>query len=275
MKHFQCLPIVALALSLIAITTDATAQNDVHSLTAQAGALNNPNTSRKDAEAGAKVFRAHCATCHGRNAEGFRGPNLTTGRFRHGSSDSRIFRNVLEGIPSTSMGGVYLPDTQIWQVITYIRSLSGTEDDIVVPGNPKRGREVFESKGECITCHTIDGKGGRRGTNLSSIGYQRSIAHLREAVLEPGKSISTKYRFVQIDLKKGDDIEGILLNEDTYSIQLMDEQENLMSIAKQDITEIIRPEMSLMPEYLDSFTNNELTDLIAYLHSLGEMDTDE
>jgi putative heme-binding domain-containing protein len=267
--------IIAIALSSTAAPPNAVAQNDVHSLTAQAGDVSNPHTSRKDAEAGAKVFRAHCATCHGRNAKGFRGPNLTTGRFRHGSSDARIFRNVLQGIPSTGMGGIYLPDTQVWQVITYVRSLSGAEDDIVVPGNADRGRKVFAEKADCTSCHMIDGAGGRRGSNLSLIGYQRSIEHLREAIMEPGKSISSKYRFIQVEMKKGEAYEGILLNEDTYTIQMMDANEKLVSIAKKDTSEIVRPDMSLMPDYAEAFTSNEVNDLIAYLHSLGEITTDE
>lgn len=263
------------ALALLALSPMATAQFEIHSLSAQAGITDNPYTTDEDADIGAKVFRKHCATCHGRNAEGFRGPNLTTGRFRHGSSDSRIFRNILEGIAGTGMGGVYLPDTQIWQVITYVRSLSGSREEVDVPGDPKRGRQVFEMKGECSTCHRVGTQGGRRGTDLSSVGWMRSVQHIREAILDPSKEIAATYRFVQLDMNKGDDREGIVLNEDTYSIQLMNEEESLVSIAKADITEIIRPQMSLMPEFLEVFTNQELTDLIAYLHSLHGEDADE
>jgi len=221
------------------------------------------------------VFRSHCATCHGRNAEGFRGPNLTTGQFRHGRSDDRIFRNILEGISGTGMGGVYLPDAQIWQVISYVRSLAGSGPNVTVQGDKNHGREIFENKGECITCHVVGAKGGRRGTNLTSIGWQRSITHLAEAIADPSKSISSKFRFVQIDMKRGEDVEGILLNEDTYSVQLMDGDENLISLAKEDIDEINRPKMSLMPEYADSLSDNELADLVAYLHSLKGVVTDE
>ena len=271
-REVMVVGIVGVAFGLCAVVS---AQNSVHSLSAQGGELANPRTSAEDIAAGAKMFRAHCATCHGRNAEGFRGPNLTTGRFRYGGSDTRLFRNILEGIPGTSMAGVYLPDTQIWQVISYVRSLSGTGEEIPVAGDPVQGQFVFATKGECATCHMVEGDGGRRGTNLSSIGWQRSVAHLRAAILFPGDSVDVKYRFVQVALASGDPIEGILLNEDTYSIQLMDEHENLVSVSKTDVTEIVRPDMSLMPDYLDVFTDQELTDLIAYLHSLGGVPTDE
>ena len=96
-----------------------------------------------------------------------------------------------------------------------------------------------------------------------------SIEHLRDSILQPSGAIAPKYRFVQLSMKRGEDLEGILLNEDTYSIQLMNGKEELMSVAKSDITEIFRPEISLMPDYLEAFSDKELTDLVAYLHSLG------
>ena len=252
----------------------ASAQNKVQSLAAQTGVLTNTYTSAEDVAAGAKVFRAHCSTCHGRNAEGYRGPNLTLGRFRHGDTDGQLFLNILTGVPGTSMGGVYLPDRQIWQIISYVRSLAGSKNDVPVPGDAGRGKAVFFEKGDCSTCHRISGTGGRRGTDLTEIGWLRSAKHLRESILNPSESVATNFRLVQIVLKQGEDIDGLLLNEDTYSIQIMDQYENLVSILKRDVKEIVKPNMSLMPEYEGAFTNQELTDLIAYLYSL-EGDTED
>ena len=75
-------------------------------------------------------------------------------------------------------------------------------------------------------------------------------------------------RLVQVILRNGDIIEGILLNEDTYSIQLMNETEELVSLSKAGVEEILKPQMSLMPEYDEAFTPKELNDLVAYLYSL-------
>jgi len=267
----------ALIAALVAVIAppSASAQNDVHSLTAQKGDYNNPHTSLEDIDEGLKVFRSHCASCHGRNAEGDRGPDLTRGKFRYAQSDAAMFRIILGGIPGTSMGGVYLADTQVWQVMSYIRSRAGDRERTIVPGDPAQGMKLFAEKGECTTCHRISGEGGRRGTDLSVIGWMRSPEHLRTALTDPSATIEPKYRLVQLFMKNGDLIEGIFLNEDTYTVQIMNETEDLVSIPKADVEEVVKPKMSLMPEFDESFTDSEVNDLVAYLYSLeGEMQND-
>lgn len=268
MRPVHSVGVSAVALVTLLFNQSAFSQTDVKSLAAQSGDLINRHTSPDDIEAGAKLFRSHCSTCHGRNAEGYRGPNLADGRFRHGQSDAALFKNILGGIPGTSMAGVYLADTQVWQIISYLRSFSGTRDRVSAPGDPQRGRIVYEEKGECSSCHIVLGQGGRRGTDLTRIGWQRSLEHILESILEPTNEIDVKYRFIHIFMSSGTVIEGILLNEDTYSVQLMDPEENLVSIYKSGISEIVRSEISLMPDYQDAFTDEELDDLVAYLYSL-------
>lgn len=268
MKTVYSVGFLLVAIATLFLNQSAFSQTDVKSLATQSGDLVNRYTSTDDVAAGAKLFRSHCSTCHGRNAEGFRGPNLADGRFRHGQSDAALFRNILGGIAGTSMAGVYLGDTQIWQVISYLRSLGGARENVFVPGNPQRGKIIYEEKGLCSTCHRISGQGGRRGTDLTFIGWQRSLDHMRASILNPSNDIDVKYRFVYVFMKYGKEIGGILLNEDTYSIQLLDEEENLVSIAKSGVREIVRPQISLMPDYLEEFTGEELGDLIAFLYSL-------
>ena len=265
---------LGLALMTVLAPMSAWGQAADHSLAAQGGAMVNPHTSLEDIASGAEVFRRHCATCHGRNAEGFRGPDLTRGPFRHGQTDTALFRNILQGIPGTSMAGVYLADTQVWQVMSYIRSLGGDRERIAVPGDPVQGMRVFAEKGDCATCHRISGQGGRRGADLSAIGWLRSPEHLRAALLNPSETVEPNYRLVQVILKNGDVVEGIFLNEDTYSIQLMNETEELVSLSKAGVEQVLKPHMSLMPEYEGAFTSKELNDLVAYLYSL-EGDPDD
>jgi putative heme-binding domain-containing protein len=270
-------PLAVLTLFILAagfaVAPPAAAQ--VQSLAAQSGALVNPHTAPEDAEAGAKSFRRHCSTCHGRNAEGFRGPNLTTGSFRHGNSDAALFRNILGGVGGTGMGGVYLPDRQIWQIISYLRSLSQTREEAPIEGDPVRGKALFLEKGECATCHRVNGQGGRRGMDLTEVGWRRSLDHIRAAILKPSEVIESRFRLIQMTRSNGETVDGLLLNEDTYSIQFMDENENLRSIYKSQLRAVYKPDLSLMPDYEGAFTKQELDDLIAYLHSLdGEPDHD-
>src|SRR5262249_7010763 len=112
-----------------------------------------------DRAAGEKIFRGHCAGCHGVNGTGGSGPNLTTGVFYHGSTEADLFRNISEGIPGTAMPDQFFSAAQIWQVVAYVRSISATPVRPKLNGNPKRGAQLFQEKG-CSGCHLVRGEGG-------------------------------------------------------------------------------------------------------------------
>ena len=155
------------------------------------------------------------------------GPDLTRGAFRHGSSDRALFRNVLTGIPGTDMTGIYRPDYQVWQVVSYVRSLSAKPAVIEVAGDVRRGAILYRSRGSCSGCHRLGGRGGRLGPDLSDVGWIRSPGHLEASLRTPGEVVDTDFRTVRVVHKDGSEVAGILRNEDTYSIQLLDEDENL------------------------------------------------
>ncbi len=246
----------------------AHAQENVASLTMQSGQESNPHTSDEDVEAGARVFRTSCALCHGAEGKGGLGPDLTRGVFRHGSSDRALFRNVLVGISGTDMTGVYRPDTEIWQVVSYLRSLSAGSEAVELPGNVAQGARIYRSRGGCPDCHRIAGRGGRLGPDLSDIGWVRSPSHLEAALRSPSEVIRSNYRAVRLVTKGGSTVQGLLRNEDTYSIQILDENEDLRAFMKADLESIEKPEESLMPAFDSFFTSREMQDLVAYLYSL-------
>lgn len=251
----------------------AFAQENVISLALQGNVEKNPYASDADVEAGAKIFRASCAICHGGDATGGRGPNLTRGTYRHGSSDRALFKNILTGIPRTGMPGIYRPDRDIWQAVTYIRSLSKNRKEIQLSGDPKRGRRLYLTRGSCSECHRINGEGGRLGPDLTNIGWIRSPEHLKTSLLKSSESVEDNYRTVRVATSDDIEVEGVLLNEDTYSIQLMDNLENLRSFMKSDVKTIVKPDVSLMPDFEGFFSPGELNDFVAYLYSLrGEGD---
>src|SRR6266487_4214707 len=90
----------------------------------QEAEVKNPHTTSVDVAAGARIFRSHCAECHGLKGEGGRGPNLTTGVFFHGNTDSDLMRNISDGIPGTAMPGVFFSPVQVSHLTAYVRSLS-------------------------------------------------------------------------------------------------------------------------------------------------------
>lgn len=237
-------------------------------LLAQTEEVRNPHASPKDIEAGAKIFRSHCAECHGLNGEGGRGPALTSGEFYHGSSDADLLRNISDGIPGTEMPGVFFSPAQVWQVVAYVRSLSEKGARESVPGDPASGARIFRGKGGCIACHLVRGEGGRQGPELSYIGSQRSAAHLRESILKPNARVEMEYWTARLRTVQGETIEGYVLNEDTHSIQLLDSKDRLLSIPKTALRELNIDQTSRMPSYEGKLSDQELDDLIAYLKSL-------
>lgn len=230
--------------------------------------LRNPKTSPEDVAAGGRIFRSHCAQCHGLNGEGGRGPDLTTGRFRHGASDGELLRTIMQGISGTEMPGIYMEEHQVWQIVSYVRSLSARGEARTLPGDPVRGERLFSGKGGCTACHMVNGAGGRRGPDLSDIGGLRSPEHLRTSLVEPGKQVPGRWWTVRVRTKSGGELTGFRLNEDTYSIQLLDENGALHSLLKENVGSIEVSKDSIMPAYGGMLTAEELDDLVAYLYSL-------
>jgi cytochrome c oxidase cbb3-type subunit III len=215
---------------------------------------------------GAKIFRSHCSDCHGLNGEGGRGPDLTRDNFRHGATDEALFRTITNGIPGTQMPVSYFPPDQIWQLVAYVKSLSHADNGAPVPGNAASGAKLFRKNG-CPTCHLAGGEGGRLGPDLSDIGSIRSPAYLRKAITDPNAESTAAYRAVRIVEKNGKHISGVRLNEDTYSIQIMDYQENLRSFLKRNLSELDVSKDSPMPAF-SRLPPVDLDDLTAYLCSL-------
>ena len=249
----------------LALVSPLAAQRRVASLDAQQGRTENPFTSTEDVAAGQTSFQSRCASCHGFDATGNRGPDLTRGVFRHGSSDRALFLNILNGISGTGMPSVRLSDKEMWQIVAYVRSLSRGGGP--VEGDAAAGRQVYD-RSACVRCHWIDGQGGRLGPDLTAVGWRRSAVHLRASILDPDDDIDADYRQVTVRVRGGGGGQGILLNEDAFSIQLLDRAERLRSFAKSTLDEIERGAVSLMPSFEGRLSAEDVTNLVAYLASL-------
>jgi len=230
---------------------------------------------------GASLFRSNCSPCHGVNARGGgRGPDLTSGRWSHGSSDADIFRTISDGVPGTEMPANSFADSEIWTLVTYLRSLSPAKPGRV-PGNAQRGEELFTEKQGCSICHMVKGKGGGLGPDLSRIGAARSVASLTESIREPDKELSDGmldpnrwgppivYDTVIVITAEGRELKGVAKNEDTFSLQFMDMQQNLHSYSKSELKKVTHVRKSVMPAYPEQvLSSSDLQDLIAFLVTL-------
>ena len=87
------------------------------------GSVRNPYVTQDDLDAGARIFREHCALCHGGGGAGGHGPALNHSGLKHGDSDLAIYKVLRDGVPDTSMVPVPLGFTERWQVVGYVRAL--------------------------------------------------------------------------------------------------------------------------------------------------------
>lgn len=258
--------VAPVAAGVLLAVAPAAAQRPLASIDAQQGVTTNPYTSEADVEAGRAAFASRCVTCHGADGRGDRGPDLTREVYRHGNSDRAIFMNILSGIPGTGMPSVRLSDKEMWQIVAFVRSLRQPAE-AAETGDPGAGRELY-ARHDCGRCHFIDGRGGRLGPDLSTIGWSRSPVHLRASIVDPGGDIEEDYRQVRVVGADGARTQGVLLNEDVYSIQMLDAAGRLRAFSKSDVQDIERPAASLMPSFDARLDERELDDLVAYLSSL-------
>jgi putative heme-binding domain-containing protein len=239
----------------------------------------------KVAKLGEYQFRSNCAFCHGLGARGGgRGPDLTRAQKHHGNTDVEIFHNIHDGIAGTAMPaatnggiGVGMSDAEIWQVITYLRSVE-QKATAAETGDAARGKELFYGNdAACGTCHMVNGKGGRLGPDLTTSGASRSVEYLAESVripsrrlavglAEPLKDFAQEYETATVITADATLYQGVILNEDSFTVQMLDRSERLHSFEKAKLRSFQKSRESLMPAYdAKALPEKDLKDLIAFL----------
>lgn len=230
--------------------------------------VRNPHTTPADVKAGEKIFRGHCAECHGLTGKGGKGPDLTTGVFYHGASDTALLQNISDGIEGTAMPGQFFSSDQVWQIIAYVRTLALSGGSATSPpGDRNRGAQLFSARG-CSGCHLVRGVGNAHGPDLSFIGSQRPPDEIRRSILNPNAVVDRAYWQADITLENGATYKGIVLNEDTYYVQMLHLTKGLVTLPKRDFRKHTVEKGSAMPSYEGKLQTAELQDLVAYLWSL-------
>jgi putative heme-binding domain-containing protein len=217
---------------------------------------------------GTALYRANCVTCHGWDGDQVAVANLRKPPFRRASTDAELARLIGTGVPGTAMPPSKLPDADLRALVAFIRSMHDLQTRVEASGDRLRGKALVEGKGGCLNCHRIGGNGRRLAPDLTDIGALRQAPRLERSILEPDEVILVPHRFVRAVSKDGTVFNGRRLNEDTHTLQLMDEQERLVSLAKDDLREWTVLPKSPMPSFRGKFTPQELSDLLNYLSSL-------
>ena len=231
----------------------------------------NQFASRADVAEGQRLFQRNCVLCHGGNATGGRGPDLTRGFFRRGNSDEQLFDIVQGGLADAGMPWLGLNDRNTWQVISYLRSLSAAGGGDV-PGDAEAGRALFFDQANCSTCHMVNGSGGRQGPDLSWIGWAHAPEYLRQAVLEPNTDVDPRWWTGVLLTEDGRQIEGYLVSDDQFSVRVLDADDNLYAFAKSELRGFERKKATTMPPA--DLSDDELDDIVAFLAGLRGQESD-
>ena len=255
----------------------------VTSLSLAAQTTSNPLASTaSNIERGHHFFANNCGICHGFNAQGGdKGPSLSTGQFRHGSTDAELYNTITHGVSGTIMPGSALPAEQVWCIIIYLRSRT-MASRAKLDGNAQAGEKIFWSSDKCMRCHMVKGRGGLLGPDLSHIGGTRTVQYLTDKIRDPNKELTRGLHEPNGDYvvpianatviavtPGGQRITGIPRNEDTFSLQMLGTDNEIHLFLKKDLKEVIHEQKSLMPAYSTQMLSDaQLKDLLAYLATL-------
>jgi cytochrome c oxidase cbb3-type subunit III len=224
--------------------------------------------SQADIERGSRIYSANCVPCHGPNGDLVHNVDLRSGKFRHAASEEDLGRVIAAGIPGTAMPPHKFDSSELSWIVAYVRSMAADASTAMPSGDSRRGEAVFRGKGGCLNCHRVSGLGSRLAPDLSEIGAVRTPERLRRSLLDPTAAMLPMHRSVRGVTPDGKVITGRRLNEDTYSVQVIDSEEHLVALMKADLREYKVIPASPMPSYRDKLTADELADLLTYLLSL-------
>jgi PQQ-dependent dehydrogenase (methanol/ethanol family) len=226
---------------------------------------------------GEVLYQQTCQACHGGKARGDRGPALAGGNFRHGGEDGELFQTIRNGVPGTQMPAFSdLPTDNVWRIISYLRSLNsnGGAADEVLRGDGAAGEKTFWGKAGCGRCHEVNGRGGIVAPDLSAAGTN-SADYLRQMVLNPNAGVATKRWFgpnsYRVKTRDGQEIRGVKLSEDNFTLILTDEKGVRHRFDKRDLLEL-RTEFLMPDNYGQILSAEEIQNLVAYLKSLKARD---
>jgi putative heme-binding domain-containing protein len=223
--------------------------------------------AQADIEAGSRAYGARCVGCHGVGGDSVAGVDLRAGTFKRAATDEDLARVITQGIAGTSMPAHKLEPTEVTALVAYLRNMRDVNAGSVALGEADRGRAVFE-KAQCSACHRVRGRGSRTAPDLTNVGAVRAAQALQRSLVDPSGAMLPGNRPVRAVTRDGRIINGRRLNEDTFTVQLIDEHERMISLDKATLREYTVSTTSTMPSYKDTLGDQELADLIAYLLTL-------
>ena len=215
---------------------------------------------------GAALYAARCADCHGADATGVRGPDLTR-LWGAGATDDRVFQVIRQGVPGSIMPASTAPDAEVRALVAYLKSIGTATVAVGARGSAVAGETAFWAS--CGGCHRVGQRGGRLGPELTRIGVTQSGDALRTAIRLASAAITPGYQSVTLITRDGASIRGLRKAEDAFSVQVLDTRERLQGYMKADLASVTKDNRSLMPDYgPDRLPDAVLDDLVSFLATL-------
>jgi putative heme-binding domain-containing protein len=228
--------------------------------------------SETDIVRGARIYYGTCVNCHGDNGDAVPQVNLRSNHFRHAVTDDELIHVITGGIPGTGMPANTLETPDQNAIVAYVRNMDARLGEAAAVGDPQRGKAIFEGKGGCLACHRVNGVGSRTAPDLSDIGLMRNATFLLQKLEDPSAQVMPVNRSVRAVTRDGRVITGRRLNEDTWSVQLIDSHEQLVGLVKSDLKEYALLQGSSMPASRNTLSAAEIADVAGYLLSLKAVD---
>ena len=143
--------------------------------------------------------------------------------------------------------------------------------EVKASGSAERGGQIYQRTAmACTTCHLVNGKGGKLGPDLSTVGSYMTPESLLESLLNPSTDIKQGYETVVVTRKDQTVVSGLLQRKTDTSVLVRDPSGKVVSIPAGEVAKVDTSPVSLMPPGLtSSLRRDELVDLMTFLTSLG------
>ena len=228
------------------------------------------NSTRRSS--GQQLFATTCAACHGLDGMGSeRAPNIVTNPQVQKLSNAEIDRIVSSGVPGTGMPSFQrLGQPAITSLVAYLKELQGKNQSAPLPGDPQLGEALFFGSAQCSTCHMASGRGGFIAPDLSTYGQTHAAEKIRSAITTPADRDSPQAMVTAVTAN-GERYQGIIRNEDNFSLQLQSSDGAFYFLSKADVKTLDRGHGSIMPsDYASRLSVAQLNDIVSFLLSLGK-----
>ena len=228
--------------------------------------------AQADIDYGMQVYGETCVACHGPDGDAVDGVSFRTGVFRSAGSDLDLMRVISAGIPDTAMPPGDYNASELTGLVAYLRTMGDFDPSDVMVGDAAGGEAIYRGKGDCARCHRIGREGSRVAPDLTDVGAVRTAGSLATALVDPTAAMLPRNRNIRAVGHDGTVYSGRRLNEDTYTVQIIDENERLVSLVKDDLGEYTVITTSPMPSYAETLTEQERADVLAFLLTLRGID---